>query len=195
MVIISPENRKNMKSKPILFSLAFSTIIIFLSMVNINMYSLPFKARFESLNKEAQKQITCLADNIYFEAAHEPLYGKKAVAFVTINRLQSGNYGNDICGVVYQKTGGTCQFSWYCEKKITDKRLTVRKSLLYNEISQLAVNMVINFERFEDVTNGATFYHADYVNPRWKLKKVDKIGRHIFYRSNKDYIDRNREIL
>lgn len=184
-----------MKSKPILFSLAFSTVIIFLSLVNVNLYNLPFKARFESLNKETQKQVTCLADNIYFEAAHEPLDGKKAVAFVTINRLQTGNYANDICGVVTQKTGGTCQFSWYCESKHTNNRLTIRSTSLYNEIQQLAVNMVVNFERYEDVTNGATYYHADYVNPQWKLKRIDQIGRHIFYRSNKDKIDRNKGVI
>lgn len=184
-----------MKSKPILLSMVFSTVIIFLSLVNVNLYNLPFKARFEALDKETQKQITCLADNMYFEAANEPLDGKKAVAFVTINRLRTGNYGNDICGVVYQKTGGTCQFSWYCDKNIADRRLTVRASSLYNEIRELAVNMVINFERYDDVTSGSTYYHADYVHPGWKLERVDQIGRHIFYRSSKDEIDRNKGII
>jgi len=184
-----------MKSKPILLSMVFSAVILFLSLVNVNLYNLPFKASYKSLDKETQKQVTCLADNMYFEAAHEPLDGQKAVAFVTINRLQTGNYANDICGVVTQKTGKTCQFSWYCEKKITDRRLTVRNTSLYNEIRELAVNMVINFEHLEDVTSGSTYYHADYVNPRWKLEKVDKIGRHIFYRSRKDDIDRNKGIL
>jgi spore germination cell wall hydrolase CwlJ-like protein len=184
-----------MKSKPILLTMAFSAFIIFLSMVNVDLYNLPFKASFESLDKETQKQVTCLADNMYFEAAHEPLAGKKAVAFVTINRLQTGNYADDICGVVTQKTGRTCQFSWYCESKHTNNRLTIRESSLYNEIRQLAVNMVVNFERYEDVTKGATFYHADYVNPQWNLKKVDQIGRHIFYKSNRDQIDRNKGII
>jgi spore germination cell wall hydrolase CwlJ-like protein len=184
-----------MKSKPILLSMVFSTVIIFLSLVNVNLYNLPFKASYESLDKETQKQVTCLADNMYFEAANEPLDGQKAVAFVTINRLLTGNYGNDICGVVTQKTGRTCQFSWYCEKKITDKRLTVRDTLLYNEIRELAVNMVINYEHLQDVTFGSTYYHADYVHPEWKLEKVQQIGRHIFYRSSKDEIDRNKGII
>jgi len=184
-----------MRSKPILLSIAFSAVIIFLSLVNVNLHNLPFKVGFNSLNKETQKQVTCLADNIYFEAGHEPVKGQKAVAFVTINRLQTGNYANDICGVVYQKTGGTCQFSWYCEGNITNKRLTVRDTALYNRIRELAIDIVVNFERHSDVTDGATYYHADYVNPGWKLEKVDQIGRHIFYRSNKDGIDRNKGII
>jgi hypothetical protein len=30
----------------------------------------------------------------------------------------------------------------------------------------------------------STFYHADYVRPRWsyRMNKIDKIGRHIFYK-------------
>lgn len=184
-----------MRSKPILISIFFSAIIIMMSMVNVPLPSLPIKTSFHSLNDEMKRQVTCLAENIYFEAAHEPVTGKKAVAFVTINRVQSGNYAKDICGVVFQKTGGTCQFSWYCESHTLAKRLTVKQSSLYNEIRELATNIVVNFERMTDVTQGATYYHADYVNPGWKLQKVDQIGRHIFYRSRKDIIDRNKEFI
>lgn len=185
-----------MRSKPILLSLALSAMILFLAMINVDLHGiLPFKTNYYSLSKDVQKQVTCLAENIYFEAAHEPLDGQKAVAFVTINRVQSGNYAKDICGVVFQKTGRVCQFSWYCEGKTLAKRLTVRDTALYNEIRELAVHMIVNFERMEDVTQGATYYHADYVNPGWKLQKSDKIGRHIFYKSRKDIIDRNKDFI
>lgn len=184
-----------MRSKPILISIFFSAIIIMLSSVNVPLPSLPFKTTFNSLNDETKRQVTCLAENIYFEAGHEPTDGKKAVAFVTINRVQTGNYASDICGVVYQKTGGTCQFSWYCESQTLAKRLTVKQTALYNEIRELATNIVVNFERMEDVTQGATYYHADYVNPGWNLQKIDQIGRHIFYKSRKDNIDRNKEFI
>jgi spore germination cell wall hydrolase CwlJ-like protein len=185
-----------MRSKPILFSIVFSAAVISLGMINVDLHGLlPFKTSYNNLSKDVQKQVTCLAENIYFEAAHEPLSGKKAVAFVTLNRLQSGNYANTICDVVFQKTNGVCQFSWYCDSNILKKRLTIRDTMLYNEIRELATNIVVNFERMKDVTDGATYYHADYVNPGWKLKKIDQIGRHIFYRSHKDNIDRNKEII
>ncbi len=185
-----------MRSKPILLTMFFSASVLFLSMINVDLHGiLPIKASYYSLSKNAQKQITCLAENIYFEAANEPLEGKKAVAFVTINRLQSGNYADSICEVVFQKTNGTCQFSWYCDRKFTDRRLTIRDTMLYNEIRELATNIIVNYDRMKDVTEGATYYHADYVSPGWKLKKIDQIGRHIFYRSNKDFIDKNKEII
>ena len=185
-----------MKSKPILFSLIFATLIITISFVNINTYNLPIKAPFSSLAPDVKKQITCLAENVYFEAAHEPIEGRQAVAFVTFNRLQTGNYANSICEVVQQKTGNVCQFSWYCDKTITSKRLTIKHTPLYNDILEMSTNLYLNFERTKDVTNGATYYHADYVNPEWsKLKKEKQIGRHIFYKSKGDKIDRNKGII
>lgn len=185
-----------MRSKPILLTTFFSAIVLTLSMINIDLQGiLPFKTSYHSLTKDVQKQVTCLAENIYFEAAQEPLDGKKAVAFVTINRVLSGNYADSICDVVYQKTGGTCQFSWYCDKTFTDRRLTIKETKLYNEIRDLATNIVVNFEKMKDVTHGATYYHADYVKPGWKLDKVDQIGRHIFYKRKGDEIDRNKDFF
>ena len=102
-----------MRSMPILLSVMLSAVILTMSMVNIRQPELPIKANYNVLTAELQKQVSCLAENIYFEAAHEPLEGKHAVGFVTINRVQSGNYANDICGVVQQRDGNLCQFSWY----------------------------------------------------------------------------------
>ena len=50
-----------------------------------------------------QAQLDCLARNIYHEAGYEPFEGKVAVAQVTINRAESGEFPSDICRVVYQK--------------------------------------------------------------------------------------------
>ena len=185
-----------MRSKLIILSIFFSSLILFLSLVSVDTYNvLPIKSTYGALTTDAQKQVTCLAENIYFEAAHEPLEGKKAVAFVTLNRVQSG-YADNICDVVKQKTGKTCQFSWYCDHTFTSRTLTIKQTPLYNEILQLSTNVFLNFERMIDVTNGATYYHADYVNPGWtKLKKETQIGRHIFYKSKKDNIDRNKGII
>jgi spore germination cell wall hydrolase CwlJ-like protein len=185
-----------MRSKPILLSIFFSAIILSLSFINVDTQSiLPYKSTYNSLTADAKKQVTCLAENIYFEAGHEPHEGKKAVAFVTFNRVQSG-YADNICGVVKQKTGNTCQFSWYCDSTFTSRLLTIKHTLLYNEILELSTNLFLNFERMTDVTNGATYYHADYVNPGWtKLKREKQIGRHIFYKSKGDKIDRNKGII
>lgn len=188
--------RRIMRSKPIILSLFFSAIILTLSYVNVDTYNiLPIKSTYNNLTADAKKQVTCLAENIYFEAAHEPLDGKKAVAFVTLNRVQSG-YADNICDVVQQKTGQTCQFSWYCDITFTSRRLTIKQTSLYNDILELSTNLFLNFERMTDVTNGATYYHADYVNPKWtRLQKETQIGRHIFYKSKIDQIDRTKGVI
>ena len=65
---------------------------------------------------ERLRQLNCLTQNIYWEAASEPFEGKVAVAQVTLNRVESGKFANTVCGVVYQKNvfyeRVVCQFSW-----------------------------------------------------------------------------------
>jgi len=149
---------------------------------------------FARLTKDTQKHIACLAENIYFEARNEPIEGQYAVAFVTMNRVKSPDFPNDICSVVKQKTQVqsigdkriVCQFSWWCEpiphRISTTNLLTETDNKKYNEIVNLAINFYVNYERLEDPTQGALFYHADYVRPNWRnLQKVTQIGRHIFY--------------
>ena len=51
---------------------------------------------------DANNEIFCLAQNIYFEAGNQPIAGKIAVAQVVQNRVKNRDYPNTICGVVYQ---------------------------------------------------------------------------------------------
>lgn len=133
---------------------------------------------YEELNKEEQRQIDCLALNMYREAASEPENGKIAVALVTMNRVKAPGFPDSVCKVVQQRTKDTCQFSWKC---IT--RLPKINQDLYKYTRELATHVFLNHHILEDITLGALFYHADYVRPRWKkLEVTTKIGRHIFYR-------------
>jgi spore germination cell wall hydrolase CwlJ-like protein len=163
-----------------------------------NMHFLPVNITYNSLTTPVKKQIECLAENIYFEAGNETDSGKVAVAMVTMNRVASRNYADDICSVVYQKTKVSdkvvCQFSWTCQVKEMSNRLTIKQSSLYNDIRELSVRVYMNYGKIEDVTKGATYYHADYVNPGWNLPKTTKIGRHIFYKKHSDSINLNKEI-
>lgn len=163
-----------------------SSLLIFttVALAKIEKYQLPLSSiKYHQLSKTAQKQIDCLAKNIYYEAGFEPKDGQMAVGLVTMNRVKSGNYADDVCGVVYQKTGHTYQFSW-----VGLKRLSKIDTSIYNNIVELATLIYMNHDRLKDITGGATFYHADYVRPGWKLEKTRQIGQHIFYKSPKDMI-------
>jgi spore germination cell wall hydrolase CwlJ-like protein len=129
-----------------------------------------------------QTQLDCLARNIYHEAGGEPFEGKVAVAQVTINRAESGQFPGDICRVVYQKNivyeRVLCQFSWYCEQA------TVRRPLngpVYTESMEVAKKVLLEGFRLPSIKD-ALYFHGDYINPGWKRERVAHVGRHIFYK-------------
>lgn len=153
----------------------------------------PEEIHYSKFDHNAKKEIECLAENIYFEARSEPIEGMYAVAFVTMNRVLSQDYPDTICGVVKQKINSTCQFSWYCESGpyyiSKNDLLTKRYNPVYNDILRLAIHFYASHENLKDPTHGALFYHADYVNPRWKnVRKTTQIGRHIFYEDTRNYV-------
>lgn len=163
------------------FRVYIPLLILALSLVQLVNMNLPYTdkildIKYSQLTKETQKQIDCLADNIYYEAGFEPEDGKVAVALVTLNRMQDPRYPKDICSVVKQRVKSTCQFSWFCE---TPKAVATK---VYERARETAVHVYVNYEQLTDITGGALFYHADYVNPRWKLERTTTIGRHIFYK-------------
>jgi spore germination cell wall hydrolase CwlJ-like protein len=128
-----------------------------------------------------QKQLDCLARNIYHEAGGEPFEGKVAVAQVTINRSENSQFPSDICQVVYQKNivyeKVLCQFSWYCSSASLKKPMN---GPVYTESMEVAKKVLLEGFRLPSIEN-ALYFHADYVNPKWGKKPVAKIGRHIFY--------------
>ncbi len=131
----------------------------------------------DNMNKEQR----CLAEAVYFEARSEPVAGQAAVAQVILNRVKSGLYPSSICGVVYQNRHRhlACQFTFACE----GKSLRIRDTESWDRAKQVASAVLEGRTYLADV-GGATHYHADYVRPSWsrRLKKMDVIGRHIFYK-------------
>ena len=128
-----------------------------------------------------QKQLDCLARNIYHEAGFEPFEGKVAVAQVTINRTESRQFPSDICQVVYQKNiiyqKVLCQFSWYCDSASAKKPMN---GPAYTESMEVAKKVLLEGFRIDSVKT-ALYYHADYVNPNWGKQPIAKVGHHIFY--------------
>jgi spore germination cell wall hydrolase CwlJ-like protein len=124
----------------------------------------------------AQSQENCLALNIYYEAGIENDIGKLAIANVTINRLQTRRWGDNICAVVYADS----QFSWTS----TSKR--PKPSGASWDESRQAARHIIEGKRIESLET-ALYYHASYVKPYWKKStaKIRQIGKHIFYSAAK----------
>lgn len=121
---------------------------------------------------QLNRELNCLAKNIYFESRGEPFHGKVAVAQVTINRVQHDtSFKSTICGVVYEKK----QFSWTADK------LSVKDKAAWNEAMIIAKAVVDGSLRLPNFD--ALYFHTKQVRPSWrKTKKViATIGNHIFY--------------
>ena len=132
--------------------------------------------------QQRHTDLTCLAHNIYFEARGESTVGQHAVAEVTLNRVASKRFPDDVCGVVHEQRWDKIRkrnvgaFSW------TElDSLSKPKGKPWVQAADVAVAVYDN----QEVANvpGALFYHAERISPRWsKTKKmVAKIGHHKFY--------------
>jgi spore germination cell wall hydrolase CwlJ-like protein len=123
----------------------------------------------------------CLAEAVYFEARSEPEEGQAAVAQVILNRVKSGLYPSSVCGVVYQNRRRhlACQFTFACE----GKALRIGDADSWETAKRVAREVTEGKTYLAEV-GGATHYHANYVRPSWarRLKRMDVIGRHIFYK-------------
>lgn len=141
---------------------------------------------------EVNKQIECLAKNIYFEARSSNLADMAAVTDVVLNRVYSKDYPNTICKVVHQSRRwqghvirNKCQFSWYCDGKTDEPKDTDAW-----ERAKILAFQFYNYDMFRGITEGATMYHATYVKPFWvnRFNLIGTIGKHKYYRKVKNAI-------
>lgn len=126
--------------------------------------------------------LLCLAINIYAESRGEPVMGQYAVAMVTLNR--AGHDQRRVCAEVFKPK----QFSW-ANQGVTKVKggwrlspaLMPRDDHAWWLAQRIAQQSLAG--KMPDFTRGATFYHAVYVRPRWRLAmvQVKQVGNHRFY--------------
>jgi spore germination cell wall hydrolase CwlJ-like protein len=139
------------------------------------------KQKVVAKSRIRQAEENCLARAVYFEARSESALGQMAVAKVILNRVKAPNYPKTICGVVYQGSNrrNSCQFSFACDGQPDD----VKQPAAWMQAKAVAKRAIQGDKAVAARLNGALFYHADYVKPKWarSMRKVMKIGTHIFY--------------
>jgi len=126
------------------------------------------------------RDLTCLAQAIYYEARGESRAGQRAVAEVVLRRVVDGRYPKTICGVVYQDAGRPgCQFSFACGRQ--GRRVDWHA---WKRAMDVANYELTGPGRHEDMTAGATHFHTTAVSPSWSRRflRTVRIGTHIFYR-------------
>lgn len=150
-------------------------------------------------------ELECLAKNIYFESNNQSKVGMIAVARVVMNRVLDTRFPNNVCDVIYEgpvkeswKTKQDpslpeedrtyfprkhkCQFSWYCDGK-PDDIPSRENNIAWRTAEDIAYQILVN-DMYKGIVEGATHYHADYVNPAWNqtITLITHIDDHIFYR-------------
>ena len=139
----------------------------------------------------------CLALNAYWEARNQSYDGMVAVNQVVMNRVASDIYPNTACKVVFQgptraswkdpnksyPVKNKCQFSWYCDGK-SDEVSKEHDDNLNAWRRALRSSLQVMSGSADDLVDGALWYHADYVNPKWTkdMTETTTIGQHIFYK-------------
>lgn len=139
-----------------------------------------FTAEHLGVAEHEQSELDCLSEAVYYEARSEDTRGQMAVAEVVMNRVKNPNFPKTVCGVVFQgqyrNTG--CQFTFTCDGSLHHKP----SGEAWDRAKAVALHVAMGLNK--PVTNKATHYHTDYVNPYWKAGMVEtaEIGTHIFYR-------------
>lgn len=118
-------------------------------------------------------ELNCLAIGVYYESKGEPLAGQLAVAEVILNRTTSGRFPSSICGVLTQRG----QFSFVRGGRLPDVD-TSRPAWR----TAVAIARIAARELWDSPAEGALFFHARRVSPKWHHTRVASLGNHIFYR-------------
>ena len=158
-----------------------------------------------AISELSQQDLECMATNIYHESKNQSKLGMIAVARVVMNRVRDRRYPDTVCDVIYEgpvteswKTRqdpnlpdeeriyyprrDRCQFSWYCDGK-PDDVISKKNNIAWRLAQDVAIE-VLAFDKYNGIVEGATHYHADYVNPAWNktITLITKVDDHIFYR-------------
>jgi len=153
----------------------------------------------------SESDLYCMAENIYHESGNQSLVGKVAVGLVVLNRTLDSRWPSTICDVVkegplkeswktkqdpnvapedrvYYPIKHRCQFSWWCDGKPE----YINKNSVVWKLSLNTAYKILYSDKYHGLVEGATFYHADYVSPSWRLDMtlVTQIDNHIFYRKD-----------
>jgi len=119
-------------------------------------------------------ELDCLATGIYFESKGEPLAGQLAVGKVIANRADSGGrFPPTYCGVLFQRG----QFSFVHGHSLPNVSHANKQWQ-----TAVAIAKIVDQDLKESSVGDALFFHARYVAPGWRMKRVASIGNHVFYR-------------
>jgi len=102
------------------------------------------------------------------------------VATVVLNRVKNPSFPKTVCGVVFQRASGGCQFSFACDGSMRHGR----EADAWEDARRIAARALSGYV-LRDIGK-ATHFHTTDVAPDWgpKMLRVAQVGLHVFYRFN-----------
>lgn len=123
-----------------------------------------------------QRELECLALNIYHEARDQSRFGQLSVGLVTITRMRQERWPDTLCEVVNDPH----QFSWVGDDQINKN---INDHMAYLNALDLSSRLLHGeFDGVLSVFN-ANHYHSTKVRPKWtkQMERLATIGDHVFY--------------
>ena len=150
------------------------------AMVGVGAFSWKEAQAEQRLARFTAEDMHCLQQNIYFEARNQSVLGQRAVAWVTLNRMDDPRYPDTICEVVWQPS----QFSWTHDGKPDVPGTNAIEQQAWDRAGLIARSVTGKWARdHEGIVADAVMFHADYVRPYWvaSYDEVAQVDDHIFY--------------
>lgn len=150
------------------------------AMVGVGFYQINEVQAKQAVKNIPAEEIHCLQQNVFFEARNQSTLGQVAVAWVTLNRMESSRYPDTICEVVWQKK----QFSWTGDGKTDTPSNNIVEWQAWEDAGIVADAVLLDWVRAkQSPISDAVMFHADYVEPYWvsSYSRVTQIDDHIFY--------------
>jgi len=135
----------------------------------------PVEVEWNDTNNR-DRYLNCMTRAIYWEARGQSRAGQIAVGQVILNRANDRRFPPDLCDVIFQRRGNTCQFSWACTPRSHLPLPNVNDEMQAREAAELALSNI------PDLTHGALYFH-DISIVGWRhLRRTARIDNHIFYK-------------
>ena len=145
-----------------------------------------------SFSSEANWDKDCLAHVMYLEARGEkhPEVAMRAVGHVVLTRVNSPNFPNTVCDVVWQPSNNpkrprACAFSALCDPVLDIRVLDKQSGALADKLAQQLMTGLHEW----DITMGADHYLRCDIKKSitWvdKMTQTAKIGAHCYYREDR----------
>lgn len=117
-----------------------------------------------------------IARTAYFEARSDGAAGMQAVAFVVVNRLNDGSFGDSAAAVVHQPA----QFSVWNRGGAARRGKIPRDDPHYRLALRAASRALAG--AIDDPSRGALYFHGRRIKPAWArgMRVTARIGHHVF---------------